>query len=333
MWTSNNQVSATSLFDIVLRASGSVTETIVNSVTAGNQSQPAIAALADNRFVVVWTSAGQDGNGNGVFGRIFQPDGSPGTADFQVNTFTQGNQDNPAVAALPDGGFVVAWTSAGQDGSVDGVYAQAYNANGTRDGAEFRVNTFTTGAQNFPDIVPLAGNALGFVWQSNDQAGAASGFDIYMAVFGDPPPVWRFYNNANGIHFFTVSTAERDTVMATLPSFRFEGAGFAGAPFNFADTATVWRFFNNANGAHFYTIWESERNNVINTLPTFQFEGGNYVGYTSQATGTIPLYRFFNSVTGAHFFTTSEAERANVIATLPTFRFEGVAYYVDPVNG
>ena len=47
------------------------------------------------------------------------------------------------MAALAGGGFVVTWTSDGQDGSGYGIYGQRYAADGTAVGSEFRVNTFT----------------------------------------------------------------------------------------------------------------------------------------------------------------------------------------------
>src|SRR5262249_50580984 len=48
---------------------------------------------------------------------------------------------------LPDGGFVVTWTSSGQDGSGYGVYGQRYAADGASLGGEFRLNQITAGDQ------------------------------------------------------------------------------------------------------------------------------------------------------------------------------------------
>ncbi|MGE3935403.1 MAG: hypothetical protein AB7F67_19230 [Rhodospirillaceae bacterium] len=334
-WESTQQASSTSADDIFAQrydAFGNKfgPEFRVNTTTTSDQNEVAVEALDNGRFVFVWESFEQDGSGEGVFGRLYNADGSPATGEFQVNTFTTGDQRDPRVASLADGGFIVTWESVNQDGSGQGVYAQAYNADGTRDGAEFRVNAFTTSEQGNPAVARLNGTGAAVAWESFGQVVSN---DIFVQSYAEPVPVWRFYNNANGVHFFTLSTAERDNVIATLPSFRFEGSNFAGANGPFADTAPVYRFYNTQNGAHFYTINEAEKNNVIATLPTFLFEGPNYNAYTAPVDGTVPLYRFYNVLTGAHFFTPNEAERANVVATLPEFRFEGVAYYVDPING
>jgi hypothetical protein len=43
----------------------------VNSYTTGDQRGPAIASSPDENFVVVWQSAGQDGDNFGVFGQLY----------------------------------------------------------------------------------------------------------------------------------------------------------------------------------------------------------------------------------------------------------------------
>ncbi len=43
--------------------------------------------------------------------------------EFQVNTYTPSDQQNPSTTALSDGGFVITWISEGQDGSVGDVKA------------------------------------------------------------------------------------------------------------------------------------------------------------------------------------------------------------------
>jgi hypothetical protein len=43
----------------------------------------------------------------------------------------------------------------------------------------------------------------------------------------DSVPVYRFYNLANGSHFYTSTVAERDQVMATLAAiYHYEGVAF-----------------------------------------------------------------------------------------------------------
>ncbi len=79
----------------------------VNTYTAGNQWYPSVSSLSNNDFVVTWfDGSGEDGNGEGVFGQIFNATGSKVGSQFQINTLTSGNQYAPSVSSLSNGNFV-----------------------------------------------------------------------------------------------------------------------------------------------------------------------------------------------------------------------------------
>ena len=91
----------------------------VNSTTAGDQTEPAITALPDGRVFAAWTDAsgteGLGGSGSAVRGQLLDvvarelvPDG----VELLMNTYSAGDQDEPAVVATSDGRVAVAWTSA-----------------------------------------------------------------------------------------------------------------------------------------------------------------------------------------------------------------------------
>ena len=113
----------------------------VNTYTNHSQQNPSIAALSNGGFVVAWHSDGQDNSSYGVYGQLYDNSGNKVGGAFQVNTYTNNSQEVPSVAALPAGGFVVAWASDGQDSSGYGVYGQLYRENGTKRGEEFQINT------------------------------------------------------------------------------------------------------------------------------------------------------------------------------------------------
>jgi hypothetical protein len=98
----------------------------VNTFTAGAQYGANIALDASGNFVVVWSSAAQDGSGYGAFGQRYDSSGQPLGPEFRVNTYTTGDQRRPSVAADPLGKFVVVWDSASQDGSGTGIFGQRY---------------------------------------------------------------------------------------------------------------------------------------------------------------------------------------------------------------
>jgi hypothetical protein len=143
----------------------------ISTATKGNQSMPKVAGLTAGGFVVVWQSDKQDGNTSGIYAQAFTAAGARSGSEFKVNTTSAGAQTQPAIVALTGGGFVVAWTSAGQDGRGLGVYAQLYDAHAKAIGKEFKVNTTTAGDQSAPSLAATKDGGFVAVWQSPDANG------------------------------------------------------------------------------------------------------------------------------------------------------------------
>jgi lysophospholipase L1-like esterase len=159
------------------------TETQVNTTVAGDQTLASVAALTAGGYIVSWTSAGQDGSGAGVYFQRFDVNGDPIGAEIRANATTAGDQSRPGMAALANGGFVITWQSAAQDGSGLGVYAQRYDAAGQPVGAEFRVNTITAGDQTDPVVVGLfdGGFAISWTTENEDSSGRGISAQRYFA--------------------------------------------------------------------------------------------------------------------------------------------------------
>jgi hypothetical protein len=147
-------------------------EFLVGMQIAG-ESGPAIFGQRTGGFVVAWPS--DDGDAAGVFARRFTSDAVSVGGAFRANTRWAGNQTQPSVAAFDDGGFLVAWTSQGQDGSGLGVYAQMFDSTGTRVNAEFRLNTTVVDHQLSPAVAALSGGTFVAAWTSGEQDGSLKG--------------------------------------------------------------------------------------------------------------------------------------------------------------
>jgi len=154
-----------------------VNTTTVNSQRTFAESPQSVATDANGNFVVTWASFGQDGNGDGVYAQRYNAAGAAQGSEFRVNSFTTGSQLNSTVAMDADGDFVVTWTSYGQDGDGNGIYAQRYDAAGLAQGSEFRANTFTTDHQRYSTVAMDADGDFVITWSSNTQDG--SNFGIY----------------------------------------------------------------------------------------------------------------------------------------------------------
>ncbi|RAU20057.1 hypothetical protein CU669_20320 [Paramagnetospirillum kuznetsovii] len=126
-------------------------------------------------------SFGQDGSGYGVYGQHFNANGSKAGGEFLINTTTASDQYQPSVTGLADGSFVATWQSLGQDGSGWGAYGQHFNANGTKIGGEFLINSAIANDQTQPSVTGLADGSFVATWQSLGQDG--SGWGVYGQHF------------------------------------------------------------------------------------------------------------------------------------------------------
>src|ERR1035437_3568029 len=184
-WASYNQLSSSSLQDVyaqILTPAGAKSggEFLVNQFTAFNQRTPAVAALNNGRFVVVWVSEQQrwtDGAGPpsvDIYGRVYDVNGAAVGAEFAINTGTN-ICANPSVAAGSDGGFMVAWSEKDlvtRTNSWD-IWARPFSST-LVGGAAQRVNTFTFGDQYAPRVAATDTDYF-VVWTSMGQDGSYEG--------------------------------------------------------------------------------------------------------------------------------------------------------------
>jgi len=155
-------------------------ESLVNTYTTSFQGASVTSRLADGGWVIGWTSNGQDGDGGGIYMQRYHADGTKDGGETPVNTHTASNQQSVTMAGLANGGWVVGWTSTGQDGDGDGIYLQRYDAQGQTAGKEILVNDTTTGNQRFPSFAALADGGWVAAWQGPASDG---GFSIYQKVY------------------------------------------------------------------------------------------------------------------------------------------------------
>jgi hypothetical protein len=179
--TDNTAATAFDDFTLWLRS-----DARVNSTTTGDQQSPAVAMDADGDFVVTWQSDGQDGSWWGIYAQRYSAAGGALGSEFQVNTTASSGQAHSAVAMDADGDFVVTWQSYGQDGEGWGIYAQRYSATGVALGSEFRVNTGTSGQQEYPAVAMAADGQFVISWRLHSGNGiAAQRYSAAGVAIGD----------------------------------------------------------------------------------------------------------------------------------------------------
>jgi hypothetical protein len=126
---------------------------MLNTYRFNDQFAPKISALPSG-YLAVWTSMGQDGSGEGVYGQVLDANGALSGAEFRVNTTTASRQIQPSVTADGSDRFLVSWSSF--TGSAHGMdlFAQRY-----------ALATQPLSPPSTPFVNVLSSNALNVAWQ------------------------------------------------------------------------------------------------------------------------------------------------------------------------
>jgi len=156
-------------------------------------------------WAVVYQGSGPD-DGDGIFLRHVDPTGMV-SAPVKVNDITDGAQDQPDVAMLPDGRAMVVWHSGGD------VYFQRFAANGKPIAGDQAspIHSDTAGQQSAPAVAAPAdvGDFFVAAWENSD-VGTISA---------------RYVGGTSGFLFNTV-TGQNDDFVASHPNL----AGVRRAP-------------------------------------------------------------------------------------------------------
>ncbi len=156
----------------------------VNTYTKDQQIDPAVAALPGGDAIITWSSYGQDGSMWGVYARKITGKGALSPArEFRVNQYTQYNQRKPAVTALANGNYVIAWVSEQERfyQSVD-VYARVFTPAGAPVTDEIPINS-STNICDTPDIAALNDGGFTVVWAQKDLTNPTNSWDVWGRGF------------------------------------------------------------------------------------------------------------------------------------------------------
>ena len=261
--------------DLLARA-----EQLVNSYTAGEQTNSSMTKLADGGYLVVWNSNGQDGDGWGVYGQRFDAGGGRVGGEFRLNATTNGDQclastDRAllqSVASLPDGGFVAVWGSTTSDNNSWGVVAQRFDASCHLVGTEILVNTYTNDQQRDPSVTVLAKGGFVVSWMSYLEDGSGWGVygQVYDASGARQGTEFRVNSNTTGEQLcthvdglagdgFVVTWMDESSQDAKAQLFDAAGAK-VGNEFALNSTIDSWQFESStaalADGG-FWATWQS----------------------------------------------------------------------------
>ncbi len=208
-------------------------EVLVNTTTAGDQSLPAMARLTDGRLIVTWSTTGFD-----VMAQIFDAAGSKVGPEIVVNDGSTSVTAvlQPSVAALDTGGFIVTYEDQGSGaGTAVDIYAQAFDASGTKAGDEITVYT-GAGYQWSPDVASTQYG--GYIVAFNSESGGFGSEDIWAVAYG---PGGGAFPGATRLNTTTAGGQDDPTIVSLgnssavvawtdFHNMRAQIVGFIGSP-------------------------------------------------------------------------------------------------------
>ena len=207
----------------------------LNTSATGSQRNSAIAIDGIGGFIATWTSAGQDGSGEGIYAQRFDQFGVPAGAEFRVNQFTLGDQHHPSVGMDKNGDFVITWSGSNQDGDGYGVYYQRYDRGANPVGGNVQANLFTLGNQHISRVAMDDDGDFVITWVSDGQDGDGEG------IFAR-----RFDNRGNPYEpEFQVSTTT--TGAQSMPGVAMNRDGNFVISWNGSDGSSTGIFVQNYN--------------------------------------------------------------------------------------
>jgi cysteine-rich repeat protein len=142
------------------------------------QQGPRVAAGVDG-FVVVWQGWAVDGDGWGVFGRMFSTGGTPKTGALELAEQWQDDQSRPAVAMDGSGSFVAVW----EDRSSGDRYLRGrrFDISGQAMGPEMEISRDKEWGDSFPEIAMTPDGRFVVVWVHYCQRFLPDGTPIGLA--------------------------------------------------------------------------------------------------------------------------------------------------------
>ncbi len=271
----------------------------VDEGLGGEVDSPFVAANNAGEFTMVWRQTGGKvlQSGGGIFGRPFNPDGSPAGPSVRLDDAGPGVNEIsiPAVAADATGNFFVVWhqravSKLQQDG--DGVFARRLDPSGSPSGEPFLVNDLPTGEPGDPEVaVDAQGDAV-VVWKQD------IGGDAGVVICG------RKYDRqgqpATGVFLVNSETAgsQVDPSVAVNPAGKSATAWVSTAG---GSTSIFGRFFNAEGqplGGDFLVA--SQQGAVVPGAPKVSIASDDTVtvAYTKgSGPSTAVYYRTFDVIT------------------------------------
>lgn len=315
-WSANDSANPTNSWDVYARPFSSTgvggSAVRVNTHIVGDQYAPRLSSIGLD-YLITWTSMGQDGSREGVFGQLVHANGSLIGSESKVNTTYIGQQMQPVVASDGVNQFLTVWTGyTGGANSFD-LYAQRYvNASAVLSAmsAPYVWVPFIVSNNVYqPQLVVTWPNLLGI---------SVSNFEVYVDGAGTPTATvtsnqWTMKAinglTTNSTHSFqvdyTTTDGRRSPISPSASGTTWSGLSWYGVPYEW-----MAQFFGGYYNSHYTTTyWPSPNAPLVAGGPSLLnvfVSGGNPLDSTTWLKQTLSrtsegLFLNWNTQPGATY--------------------------------
>lgn len=153
------------------------------------ESSPRAVRLTNGRVAVVWQTS-KGGDATGVYGRILNGRGMPVGDVFRVDDGTGGPGSRPALAAAPQGGFLIVWQACCDAGGDIDIFARSFTSDGTPAGSGYPVGSEDTGNRLWPAVARGDDGAYLVAWMAPGEPRSELSYRVFgRALDGAGRPV------------------------------------------------------------------------------------------------------------------------------------------------
>lgn len=142
----------------------------VNATTESMQTAPSVSVAPNGGVWFVWESFGHDGEMGAIVARKFDGGFTGATTEVLVNDLKEGHQSSPVIAATPEGGAWVTWTSESLDGAETEVRVRRLDALGQPVGESLRLDTTEGPDKRQPCLIVEDSGNPRVIWSEGDVA-------------------------------------------------------------------------------------------------------------------------------------------------------------------
>jgi hypothetical protein len=181
---------------------------------------PAIGMDKTGKFVAAWTGNIRGGWGPDICFQRFDSSGQTLGPIQTANTDTgYAGQNSPAIAMIPEGGFVIAWedtrnSSQGQEFDFYDIYFQRFDSSSTPMGSNQMANDDGEGAGQYHPVVAVDGaGRFAIAWHDNR---GKTNYEIYYQ---------RFDAEGNALDANRNADADGGTAPKTVPGIAMDETG------------------------------------------------------------------------------------------------------------